>query len=178
YETVPAALIVYDRDMTIVDMNPAQARISRIDPDKVRGKSLYEVAPTTRERRETHERALAGEEIDAPDMFYEFTDGDSGYFAIRYRPVRDTDGAITGILSTATDVTERVRAEREGERQRARLEAILEGAPVGIAFYDREMRYMSLNREYAHITRRDREAMYGQSLYELFPQSLARKPMH
>src|SRR5438552_15009253 len=163
--------------MRIVDLNPAQARMSRIDPEEIRGKTLYEVSPASQERQETHEHALEGEEIDTTNIFYVFPSGDMGYFDIRYRPVRDANGAITGVLSTATDVTERVRAEQEVERQRAQLEAILEGAPVGIAFYDREMRYVSLNREYARITGRDRAALYGQSRHELFPHSRGRKPI-
>ena len=48
------------------------------------------------------------------------------YFDVAYRPVRDAEGAVSGVLSFATDVTASVRA-------RTHLQSLVEAAPVAMA---------------------------------------------
>lgn len=52
-------------------------------------------------------QALSGQEVVADVSFGDHT------FETHYRPVRNEQGEVTGIISTATDVTARVRAEQQ-----------------------------------------------------------------
>lgn len=83
------------------------------------------------------------------------------YVDFVYQPVRGPDGTITGIFVQGSDVTDHFLAEeelhemsrsaaesaREAERERARLDALLEAAPVGIAYADANGRLVVSNQE-------------------------------
>jgi signal transduction histidine kinase len=60
-------------------------------------------------------RALAGEELTAIVDMGEHT------FETMYRPLRDSIGAVTGVLGVSTNITERRRAEREQAKLQAQL---------------------------------------------------------
>ena len=59
----------------------------------------------------------------------------------------------------------------------AQLRAIYDASPVGLAFLDRRMRYISLNRRLAEMHRLPLEAHLGRALPDILP-SLARKVEH
>jgi PAS domain S-box-containing protein len=69
------------------------------------------------------DRALAGEHVDYESWFDMGPQGRQ-YQAVTYRPYRDAEGTITGVVSDARDFTERKRAEEE----KALLEAQLRHA--------------------------------------------------
>ncbi len=100
--------------------------------------SILEVFRPDGSRRPPEEapqlRALNGEIVRNQEEIVRTPFGDE----LRYRqvsasPVRDVDGIIVGSVSVVRDITNQKRIEREVEEERARLQAILEYAPVGIA---------------------------------------------
>lgn len=175
----PVGVVLYDPDMRITHLNAEYARISRFELETARGRVLYDVAPDTVSRRAFHEQVLSGHALDTSNVNYTFPeDAHTTYADVRYRPLRGLDGSVTGILSTVVDVTERVVAEQALETQKALLEAIIETAPVGLVYYDREMRIVTMNAEYAQLTRLDPVTSLGRTLYELMPATESRKELH
>lgn len=61
--------------------------------------------------------------------------------------VRGEDGTVTGYLGIATDITERKQALAELERQRARMETIIEHIPGGVSLIDSELHFIAANQE-------------------------------
>jgi PAS domain S-box-containing protein len=55
-------------------------------------------------------RAISGEVVDIPQSGE--ADPDGSYFDIKFRPLRDREGAIVGAFQYSRDVTERVKAEQ------------------------------------------------------------------
>ena len=53
----------------------------------------------------------------------------------------------------------------------AQLQAIYDGAPVGLCFLDRNMRYVNLNRQLAEMNNVPAAAHIGRSIQEVIPQS-------
>ncbi|HET9494102.1 MAG TPA: PAS domain S-box protein [Chloroflexia bacterium] len=88
------------------------------------------------------------------------------------QPVRDESGEIIGVLAASVDVTDKVQARHETESQRALLHTIYEGVPVGIAFYDRDMRVISFNTRWAELSGIDVEAARGARLYDISPGAI------
>ncbi len=91
---------------------------------------------------------------------------DDAYFDFVYRPMRDAEGSVEGIMVVATEVTDQVRArqasesrqrlleelQRETARQWAELETIYRTAAVGLALFDPvEFRVLRLNDKQADI---------------------------
>jgi PAS domain S-box-containing protein len=52
----------------------------------------------------------------------------------------------------------------------AQLQAVYDGAPVGLAFLDRELRYMNLNRRLAKMNGRSIEEHLGRTVSEMVPE--------
>jgi PAS domain S-box-containing protein len=179
FESTPVGIILYDHEMRVVNVNMAHARMARIAIADMLGKVIYEFSPVAENRRTTHERVLAGEPMDLDVIAYRHPDdGEMRYYDIRYRPVRGAGGVVTGILSTTIDVTAQVQAQQQLENQRALLETMVAAAPVGIAFFDRDMRIVTLNAEWARMSGTDLIAARGQILYDVLPNMRARQAAH
>lgn len=113
-ENSPVAMVLYDRDMRIVHLNDEFARLARLDADKVRGRSLYDVAPDTGARKEIHVALLSGERRDDRNVPHQFPGEERPrYSDIRYRPLLDETGNVIGILSAIIDVSEQTYAQQE-----------------------------------------------------------------
>jgi PAS domain S-box-containing protein len=74
---------------------------------------------------------------------------------------------------TVAAVDQLSRALRDADRARqdasAQLEALFQSAPVGLAFWDRDLRFVRLNRWLAEVNGLPVEAHLGRSPAELFP---------
>jgi PAS domain S-box-containing protein len=93
------------------------------------------------------------------------------YWTYSYSPVRETGGAIGGILIVCQDVTAKLAAERERDAIAERLKAVLESTTDGLALLDRDWRYAYVNERGARISLMRPEQMLGKSLWELFPHA-------
>lgn len=84
-----------------------------------------------------------------------------GYIAAKPRPV-----VMTALApSSAVSILEALPAQRM-----AQMQAIYDGAPVGLCFVDRGMRYVSLNQRMANMNGLPVEGHLGRTVKELFPE--------
>jgi PAS domain S-box-containing protein len=61
-------------------------------------------------------------------------------------PMLDEVGAVVGVVTVAIDITERKKAERELERSRALLRAVVDALPAIVTVKDKNFRYVMVNR--------------------------------
>jgi two-component system, chemotaxis family, CheB/CheR fusion protein len=110
------------------------------------------------------------------------------------KPVIDDFGRVSHLVWTGTDVTARVRnlenaniqlSREVGERRRAEalvlaveeqlrrqleeLETIYRKAPVGLALFDRDLRYLRINQRLADLNGRRIEDHIGKTISEVIP---------
>lgn len=84
-------------------------------------------------------------------------------------PLRNTDGQIIGTFGISRDITVSKDVERALRDAQVRSSLLIEHAPVALALFDRDMRYLATNRAWLDdfgIANRD---VIGQSHYEIFP---------
>ncbi|MEX2582588.1 MAG: PAS domain S-box protein, partial [Gemmatimonadota bacterium] len=123
-------------------------------PNELVGRSIYDVYSGQTETLEAFERALRGEE------FTSFAESRGILFDVRYSAVRDEDnGAVTGVIGVAVDITENRRAERERERAVSLLRASLESTADGILVVDGEGRIATYNTKFADMWQIPREVL-------------------
>jgi two-component system, chemotaxis family, CheB/CheR fusion protein len=91
-------------------------------------------------------------------------------------PLRAADDAIAGCVVTLTDITERKRAEAALTETRAALEAqyqelaaIYESAPAGMALFDKELRYVRVNKVLAAVIGLPADRIVGRAMTEIAP---------
>ena len=107
-------------------------------------------------------------------------DGVYRWHLSRATPVRNAAGQIMRWIGTSTDIHEHKAAEEAltaAAQQQAELlallEAVLDNAPVGFAFYDREHRYVRVNQTLANINGHPVEAHLGQRINDILAPALS-----
>lgn len=91
-------------------------------------------------------------------------------------PYRDLAGTVIGVLNVVRDITDRKQAEerlRAAQKEQAELlallEALLDNAPIGFAFFDRELRFVRVNEKLAELNHLPIAAHLGQPLATILP---------
>ncbi len=181
FESAPVALALADRDLRYIRVNTMAAENWGIEPEQMVGRTADEaVHPDVSASITEATRAVleTGEPVMGQAIKSEVPRG-SGCFkhwlSSRY-PVRGADGEVVGVATIAADVT----ALRETEarldetltrerRERALLDLLFAKAPSGIAYYDRDLRYVRVNEAYAGLHGRKPEEYVGKTLRDMHP---------
>lgn len=121
----PIPMLILERDFRIRWISTAAVRELQLRPERLIGRSWYELFPASRARRELHEALCSGTR-DALDLSRVPLSLGCGtrYFSLRLRPLRAADGSIESILGVGEDVTSQVVAERALAANEARFRAI------------------------------------------------------
>jgi PAS domain S-box-containing protein len=82
---------------------------------------------------------------------YSVATGEKRWFSTNKVPYRDAKGNVTGVVASATDITELKRAQEERERSLSLLNATLESTADGILVVDRAGKIVSLNLRFADM---------------------------
>jgi PAS domain S-box-containing protein len=82
---------------------------------------------------------------------------------------QDRTSALRG-YGVMSDITSRKLAEQQRTEYRAQLLTFVERAPVPIAIFDTQMRYIAASERFTEVWRIPRAGLAGRSQYEVFPQ--------
>jgi PAS domain S-box-containing protein len=118
---VPNFLLFLNRDLCVEFCNDHFLRNTQWTQETANGLHISAILGPERyaERREFYERALNGETLS-----YESAGAvgdDSGFFRFQYQPSYEEDGNVRGVFSTATDISQRRKAELALEAKQAEL---------------------------------------------------------
>ena len=167
-EHAPVALAMFDREMRYIAVSRRWLEVHGLTGRDLIGQSHYAVFPAIpTEWKEEHRRALAGETIEAGEGMLTKSDGSLQWVRREMRPWFTGNGQIGGIILFSEDVTERKRAEMAVRESREQLQLFVEHAPVALAMFDREMRYIAVSRRWAEDHSIDKQAIIGRSHYEI-----------
>lgn len=104
-------------------------------------------------------------------------DGAYRWHAFRALPVRETDGALSMWIGTATDIDDQKqlelslrRSERDAVESLTLLNSIEASAPVGFKLVDRDLRVVRINDRLARINGLPVDDQIGRTVAELVPQ--------
>jgi PAS domain S-box-containing protein len=71
--------------------------------------------------------------------------GEERWSIVRANPIRNEDGEVIASVSVIHDITERRTSEQAAHEAAALVEGVFRNAPVGLAFWDTELRYQRVN---------------------------------
>jgi diguanylate cyclase (GGDEF)-like protein/PAS domain S-box-containing protein len=143
-EHAPAAIAMFDRDMRYLAVSRRWIEIHELEGQQVIGRSHYEIFPNLPQGwREHHRRALGGETITPGEETFNLANGTARWIHRELRPWRNGNGEISGIVIFSEDITERKKTEAALRESREILQLLVENAPVAIAMFDRNMRYLA-----------------------------------
>jgi PAS domain S-box-containing protein len=169
-EQAPTSIAMFDREMRYVATSRRWLSDHGIPADDVLGKNIHETLPDIPERwRAIHQRGLAGEVARAEQDRLDRADGSVLWLRWEVRPWRDAGGAVGGILIFSEDITARKRAEDTLREREQLLALFIEHAPVSIAMFDRDMRYLAASRHWLSAPEYDGRELIGKTMYEVLP---------
>ena len=169
-EHAPVALAMLDREMHYLAASRRWIEIHDLDGLALIGRSHYEIFPQIPEDwKAEHRRALAGESIISGEANLTMPDGRVLWLHRETRPWLASDGSVGGIVIFSEDISERKKAEEELRRNRELLQLFVEHAPVALAMFDREMRYLAVSRRWAQDHNIDPRQIIGRSHYVVNP---------
>lgn len=173
----PVQIAHVGADERYLFINRIYADFHRVEPEHVVGKHPREIlgdevyaaiAPYM-------QRALAGEDLQYEALLKLSPDGPR-YYRIQYASDRADNGTVRGYVATIQDIhdqkmaAERIQAAlQEKEDTLARLNTLVMAAPLGIAFFDCEMRYVLINDPLAEMNGISAEEHIGRTILEIVP---------
>ncbi|HZR83805.1 MAG TPA: PAS domain-containing protein [Candidatus Binatia bacterium] len=191
------AVIATDASGVVMFVNPVAQALTGWAEDEARGRPLEEVFSIVgEETRECVEGPVAkvmrlGTVVGlANHTLLLSRDGRETPIDDSGAPIRDSDGTIAGVVLVFRDASERRRAQAERERtlraeiekavtasalrrtdaERGLLQTIFDTAPIGLAFFDRDLRFVRVNRALADMDGMAAEAHLGRSMDEVLPR--------
>lgn len=178
-------IISIDHEGRIIEFNPAAERTFGYRRDDVLGREMAEliVPPSFRERHRqgiahflaTGEGPVLDRRIQMPALR---SDGTEFPVELAVTCVAlDGPPQFTAFLRDITDRTrweEALRKSEELSRQRlAELQTIYASAPIGLAFVNRELRYVSINQTLAELDGMPVDQVIGKTLREVLTSEVA-----
>jgi len=136
-----------------------------LQPDQVIGMRLTEFLQTSDPKNVSlvaHQQALLGESIN-----YEYTHNGLTFRTV-VSPLRDYNGNITGVAGIATDITERLTANKVIRESEEKYRLLHEYAGVGIGYYDINGIVLSYNKLAAEHMGGVPEDFIGKSIHDLY----------
>jgi PAS domain S-box-containing protein len=94
---------------------------------------------------------------------------EDAWFTYALSPLTDEAGACLAVYNVAVEVTERTRAERARDAERARAASILEAMTDAYFALDHEFRIVAVNAAMERSTGLARDALLGRLFWEMFP---------
>ena len=166
----PAGLAMFDSEMRMLACSDRWRADRCLTNIEVVGWTHAELDPAIPDRwKQEERRALGGETIVSPQDFYKRHDGQIRWLSRTLRPWMTGTGEIGGIVILSEDITERKLAEDARRRSEEFLRIFIEDAPVALAMFDRELRYLGSNRYWREEGGLGDLPLIGRHRYEVNP---------
>lgn len=165
-------------DYPIIYANPAFVAMTGYHEEEVLGRNCrFLQGPTTSPQAVGILRDAVRNQTQCQTLIRNFRkDGSEFWNEITVSPVRDPSGKVTHFIGIQTDVSARQyndEARRLVETQLqetvALLDTLLNSAPVGFAFFDRDLRSRRVNNTLARINGVPVEHLLGRTVSEVLP---------
>ncbi len=174
-------------DCPIIYANPAFLEMSGYSAGEVLGRNCrFMQGPGTDPDAVAVLREAVRTETRCQTLILNFRkDGTPFWNEVTVSPVRDAGGRCTHFVGIQTDVSARqysdeARRAAEAKLQEtvALLDTLLNSAPVGFAFFDRDLRYRRINDTLARINGLPASAMLGKTVPEVLPELASVETQH
>jgi diguanylate cyclase (GGDEF)-like protein/PAS domain S-box-containing protein len=166
----PIVLFALDREGVVTHLEGSGLEAAGLRPGEAVGRSAFELYTDYPKALEFLRRALSG------DPVQETFELKGLVFEVELAPRRDPEGAVTGVIGVATNVTEQRRAERAADQSELRYRMLFEGNLAGVYRTTLDGKILDCNDSFAQIFGyRSREEVLALPAWELYITAEDRK---
>jgi PAS domain S-box-containing protein len=177
-EALPVAIYMTDAAGRLTFYNEAAAKLWGCHPELGESKfcgswKLYwpDGTPLPHDQCPMATALRQGRPVRGMEALAERPDGTRIPFIPYPTPLFDESRRLIGAVNLLVDISERKRAEADRAERQAQLALFVEHAPVAIAMFDCEMRYLAFSRRFIIDFRLPPDTqLIGKSHYEVFPE--------
>lgn len=169
-DNLPLLAWLKDEQCRFLAVNtPFAAAFGWPSPDALVGRDDFEIVPThlAESYRADDRNVLEKGESRCVEEYIE-VDGHRRWIETYKSPVF-LHGKIIGVVGAARDVSERRELLEKICEQEQKLTLFIEGAPVGIAMFDQEMRYLAVSHRFLEDYGVSESNIIGRCHYDLLP---------
>ncbi|HEY3124011.1 MAG TPA: PAS domain S-box protein, partial [Thermoanaerobaculia bacterium] len=141
----PIMLFALDRDGVVTHLEGSGLEAAGLRPGEAVGRSAFELYRDYPKALELLRRALSGEAL------RETFEVKRLIFDVELAPRTDPEGAVTGVIGVATNVTRQRRAERAADQSEMRYRLLFEGNLAGVYRTTEDGRTLDCNESFARI---------------------------
>ena len=96
--------------------------------------------------------------------------GQERFYDLTVEPLRDANHEVIGVTCAAVDISEHKQTEMALRKSETLLNALLACLPIGLAFLDRDLRYIHANEALAAINGLPLNEHLGRTLWDVLPE--------
>lgn len=175
-ESLPLNVVRKDLKGRIVFANQRYCDTLKRSAEELLGKTDFDLFPkdlAAKYRHDDESVLLSG--TDCRDVEeHQTPDGSTIYVEVMKGPVRDAAGAISGIHCVFWEVTERIRAEDDLQRERDLLRTLMDNIPDLVFVKDQEGRFLTVNAALLSVLHLETlDDVVGKDDYDFWPDELA-----
>jgi PAS domain S-box-containing protein len=169
FDNAPLGLCIVGGDGRIEHCNPALCGLTGYSAEELRGVWFGTLITPEDRAALAHASQIQAEKLSGAEFRCLCRDGRTVWVQQSASALIDNDEAAR-VLVILTDITDRKRAEEAGLERERTLRRFTEDAPVAIAIFDSEMRYLAASQRYRDEYHLGNQELAGRSHYEVFPE--------
>lgn len=159
-----------DAEGTYLYVSHAASRLYGWEPEQMVGRSAFEyIHPEDLAAARATQAELIGGAVDEVTAEYRMRCADGRYLWVegRVKAFRGEGGEIEGLQAATRDIGARRQTEEELRQAKEMFELAFSAAPIGMAQFDPDGRWLRVNAALAELVGRDRRSLLATSLPEI-----------
>lgn len=151
FQAIGHPTMMLDPEHNVLAANRALLKTAGCSEEEIRGRKCYEIFHGTDHPPERCplKKMLASQRFETVEMEMEVLDG---VFLVSCTPILDDNNQLQKIIHTATDITDRKRAEKDILKEKNFSEAILESLPGVFYVFSHQGRFLRWNKNFESVS--------------------------